>query len=111
MFKSKYVQWPWLVLLLLTPFVLWILPSDFFDGEGGVILCPSRLFFDFECWSCGMTRAIMHLHHFELSDAIYYNAGVVLAYPALIVVWFLWVKSAWGEIKKIKANESGQAAT
>ena len=100
MLKKKYIQWPWLIILLATPVVLWLLPSGFFDGEGGIIVCPSRLFFGVECWSCGMTRAVMHLHHAELSDAIYYNAGVVVVYPALVVIWFLWVKSAISEVRK-----------
>ena len=107
MFKNKYVQWPWLILLLATPIVLWLLPSDFFDGEG-VKLCMSQILFDAECWGCGMTRAVMHLHHFELADAMFYHVGVVVVYPLLIVVWFIWVKSAYHEIKKIKEKESSQ---
>ena len=87
--RNKYVQWVWLVALLLTPFVLWLLPADFFD-HGEVVMCPSRLFFSFECLGCGMTRAIMHLHHFELTDAIYYNQGSVLIYPFLVFLWLMW---------------------
>ena len=100
MFKYKNAQWPRFILLLIVPLVLWILPSDFFDGEGGIVVCPSRFFFDIECLGCGMTRAVMHLHHLELLDAVYYNAGVVLVYPVLVIIWFLWVKNAYKEIKK-----------
>ncbi len=111
MLKSKYVQWPWLILLLASPVILWILPSDFFDAEDGIKLCMSQILFDAECWGCGMTRAVMHLHHFELADAIYYNMGVVVVYPALIVVWFLWVKNARAEIYKDKPSEAEQPVT
>ncbi|MCF8245192.1 MAG: DUF2752 domain-containing protein [Saprospiraceae bacterium] len=83
----------WLALLLLEPIVLWLLPSDFFDNTG-IEICPSKLFFNFECLGCGMTRAVMHFHHFEFSDAIFFNYGVVAIYPALVVVWFIWVKKA-----------------
>ena len=108
MFKKKSIQWPWLILLLCTPFVLWLLPSDFFDGGGGVVLCPSRLLFGLECLGCGMTRAIQHMHHFELADAMYYHSAVVVAYPALALVWFVWVKNAIQEIKSINEGEETQ---
>jgi len=93
--KSTFIKRLWLLALLLTPVVLWILPADFFDNSK-VVLCPSRLFFDVECLGCGMTRAVMHIHHFEFSEAIYYNLGVVLIYPALVILWFiLSVAAAW----------------
>jgi hypothetical protein len=98
--KSKIIQRLWLFLLILTPIVLWLLPSDFFD-ESKVILCPSRLFFDIECWGCGMTRAIMHLHHIELDDALYFNKGSFIVYPALVLLWFVWTKQS---LKQIKAT-------
>lgn len=89
--KTKTLQKFWLFSLLIVPIVLWILPADLFD-ESKVILCPSRLFFDIECFGCGMTRAIMHLHHWQLDDAVYFNKGSVIVYPALVITWFKWVK-------------------
>ncbi len=94
----------WLVLLLLTPVVLWILPADFFDA-GGVILCPSRLFFHIECLGCGMTRAVMHLHHLEVEDALYYNYGVVAVFPALVVVWAIWVRNAYRRVSAARGGD------
>jgi hypothetical protein len=90
----KKLEWAWLVALLIFPIALWILPADFFDGEGGVVVCPSRLFFDFECYGCGMTRAITHLHHGQLEDAVYYNLLSPIVYIALVVMWFIWVRSS-----------------
>jgi hypothetical protein len=87
---KKNMEKIWMGLLLVTPFILWILPADFFDN-GKVILCPSRLFFDIECFGCGMTRAIMHLHHFDFESAIFYNSGSILIYPMLVIVWIIWV--------------------
>lgn len=92
--KYKLVNEIWLVALLVFPVVLWMLPADFFDHTG-IEICPSKLFFNIECFGCGMTRAVMHMHHFQLSDAMYFNFGVVVAYPALVVIWILWVRKAW----------------
>lgn len=103
---APVIQWTWLVLLLLTPLVLWILPADFFD-HGEVILCPSRAFFDFECLGCGMTRAVMHLHHWQIADAVYFNMGSLLVYPGLIITWGTWTFQAakqLGLIDRLQAS-------
>lgn len=80
----------WLMLLLLVPIILWILPANFFD-DSQVVLCPSRLLFNFECLGCGMTRAVMHLHHLDIENALFYNYGSLIIYPSLGVVWLIWV--------------------
>ena len=79
----------WLGALLLFPIVLWMLPAELFDA--GEVLCPTRRFFDVECFGCGSTRAIMHLHHFDLETALYHNSLSPLFYVALVVIWFTWV--------------------
>jgi hypothetical protein len=87
----------WLAALTLFPFVLWVLPAGFFDSTG-MELCPSRYFFDIECFGCGITRAVMHLHHLDWREAVYYNNLVVVVYPALVVTWFIWWRSAWKKV-------------
>lgn len=89
--------------LLLVPVVLWVLPGDFFD-ETGVEVCPSKLIFDIECLGCGMTRAVMHMHHLQFADAIYYNQGVVLVFPALVVIWCMWVYKSARRLGLVKAK-------
>ena len=101
LFFSKRGQQVWLVLLLLTPIVLWILPGDYFDGDG-LVLCPSRLFFNVECFGCGITRSVMHMHHFQFSDAVYYNILGLIVYPALILVWISWTYKASKRLNLIK---------
>ena len=52
-----------------------------------------------------MTRAIMHFHHFDFEEALYYNQFVPLAYLALIVIWFLWTRNAWRTVKARRAAD------
>ena len=75
----------WLSLLIALPVVLWLLPSDFFDN--GSSLCLSRSLFNKECIGCGITRAVMHLHHFEWREAMAFNKMSVIVYPLLVIIW------------------------
>lgn len=90
---KKKIDYIWVVLLLAVPIVLWILPADYFDN-GEIILCPSRFLFGIECFGCGMTRAIMHIHHFNFVEGFYFNYFSFLIYPLLIIVWFSWMLKA-----------------
>lgn len=96
------VQWGWLIALGIFPLVLWLMPSTTFD-ESEVIVCPSRLLFDAECPGCGMTRGVMHMHHFEWADALYFNLGSPVAYVALIGLWLYWVYAAMRRLALIPA--------
>lgn len=109
---KKKLDWIWLILLLIQPIVLWLMPGDFFDNTG-IEVCPSKILFDYECLGCGMTRAVMHMHHFQFADAIYYNIGVVAIYPALVVVWLIWVKAAAKKLglwKQAEGNSTSEVA-
>ncbi len=99
MLSKKTLEIGWLVLLLLTPLVLWLLPADFFDE--GPAICPSRVFFGIECLGCGMTRAVMHMHHLDFETAIYYNTGVLVIFPALVVLWGVWV---YRSVKRLRSG-------
>lgn len=99
---DKTINLAWAILLILAPLVLWMLPADFFDAESGLIVCPSRAWFNFECLGCGMTRAVMHMHHFDFDDASYYNIGSFVVYPALAILWTVWVIKAGRKVFKIK---------
>jgi hypothetical protein len=76
----------WIAALIAVPVVLWILPAGSFDHTG-VELCPSKFLFKVECFGCGMTRAVMHLHHFDWQEAVYYNYLVLVVYPILVFFW------------------------
>ncbi|MFK8057494.1 MAG: DUF2752 domain-containing protein [Saprospiraceae bacterium] len=84
----KWVQKAWLTALVAAPILLWILPADYFDE--GQSICPSVLLFDTECFGCGTTRAVQHLHHFEFGDAIYFHSLSPLIYAFLLYLWGSW---------------------
>lgn len=69
--------------VVLTPVILFFLPIDFFDS--GQSVCLSRVFFDMECYACGLTRAGMHLIHFDFVGAYDFNPLIYLAVPAIVI--------------------------
>lgn len=82
---------------VLAPFVLMLLPSDFFDI--GPSLCLSVLLFDASCYGCGITRAIQHLIHFDISTAYELNKLSFIVLPVLFYLWYGQVKILWKYLK------------
>jgi len=41
-----------------------------------------------------MTRAIMHIHHFEFTEGFYFNYLSFAVYPFLVYMWFQWTIAA-----------------
>ena len=77
-----------LVVIVATPLVLLLLPANFFDD--GKTICLSQLLLNTECPGCGLTRACMHLIHFELEEAYAYNMMSLVIFPMLAIVWVQW---------------------
>ncbi|MFM8492492.1 MAG: DUF2752 domain-containing protein [Bacteroidota bacterium] len=73
------------MVLVASPAFLFSLPVNFFDS--GQSVCLSVLIFDIECYGCGMTRALMHLIHFDFSTAWAYNKLSVVVLPGLLWLW------------------------
>ena len=94
-FKHKIFKITLIIVLLLGPLILFFLPSDYFDQ--GQSVCLSVVFFDLECYGCGMTRALMHLIHFEFFKAYEYNKLVILVFPLLFLWWIKIVLSLFGK--------------
>ena len=76
----------YLLILILIPITLLILPVDYFDT--GKSVCFSVVFFDNECYACGMTRAIQHLIHFDFSIGYEYNKLSIIVLPLLILSYY-----------------------
>ena len=88
--NKRTANWVIGIVLMIIPIFLWIVPAGQFD-DTGVIICPSRFIFDIECFGCGMTRAVLHMHHGDFEQAVYYNVFVLLIYPLLVGFWLYWM--------------------
>lgn len=84
------------------PVVLLLLPKDIFDE--GPPLCPSMLFLGEECPGCGMTRACMHLIHFDFAEAYFYNAASFLVFPVLAAIWAKLFWTDWQQLRQLRAG-------
>ncbi len=89
-FVRNYVSKTRIWATFLAPFLLWLLPSNFFDD--GESVCLSVQLAGVECYACGMTRAVMHLIHFEFSEAWGYNK---IAFVVIPIFFLVWVKSIY----------------
>ncbi len=80
-----------LLFRILIPIVLLILPGNYFDN--GRSICLSQLLFHLDCPACGLTRACMHLIHFQFEDAYAYNMFSFISFPVLAIIWtYLFIK-------------------
>jgi hypothetical protein len=71
--------------IVFTPFLLFIMPVDFFDS--GESVCLSKLLANIECYACGLTRGTMHFIHFDFSGAWEFNKLTFIVVPLLAVYW------------------------
>jgi hypothetical protein len=88
-------------IIVVVPIVLLILPANFFDN--GRSICLSQLLFNFECYGCGMSRACMHLIHFDFEEAYAYNMLSFIVFPLLAIVWVQWFFKEWKLYKRYRA--------
>ncbi|MFN9582595.1 MAG: DUF2752 domain-containing protein [Bacteroidota bacterium] len=77
--------------------ILLVLPADYFNT--GQSVCLSVVLFDTTCYGCGMTRAIMHIIHFDFATAWEFNPLAFLVFPLASYVLF---KKWWDSIRAFK---------
>jgi Protein of unknown function (DUF2752) len=70
---------------VLSPFILILLPSSFFDT--GQSICLSKLLANIECYACGLTKGVMHFIHFEFEKAWEFNKLTFIVVPMLFPLW------------------------
>ncbi|HIA37160.1 MAG TPA: DUF2752 domain-containing protein [Flavobacteriales bacterium] len=96
-YKDKVVQYCkilFFVFLLSIPISLIALPENFFDT--GKSICISVVLFDKECYGCGMTRAIMHIIHFDFQRALDFNRLGFVVFPLLVMLWLKLIFGTFG---------------
>jgi len=71
--------------VFLTPFVLFLLPADFFDH--GNTSCLSVRLAGIECYACGLTRGVMYFFHFEFAKSWAFNKLTFIVVPLLSLLW------------------------
>lgn len=57
--------------------------------------CPFLAFTGHFCPGCGGLRAVNNLTHGDVLAALSSNLYFVALFPAVIVVWALWMRSSW----------------
>ncbi|TGN30291.1 DUF2752 domain-containing protein [Empedobacter tilapiae] len=79
------------ILLLSGAFIYYFFfnnPSD----KGTVFLrCPSNFIFGINCPGCGSQRAIHHLLHFDILEALRFNALLTIMFPFIIYITLIWL--------------------
>ncbi len=87
-FKNKIIKLYRLALIgifILIPIMLILLPADFFDT--GQSISVFELLGVENYYSKGMTRAVMHLIHFDFNIAWNYNKIAFIVFPLLSLIY------------------------
>lgn len=82
---KKFIFYTRIWITIIAPFVLLLLPVDFFDR--GKSICLSQVLAGIECYACGMTRATMHFIHFDFQQAWQFNKLSFVVVPMLFPLW------------------------
>jgi hypothetical protein len=98
--RKKIMSFVYLGVLSLLFIVLIILPADFFDS--GQSICLSVVFFNKQCYGCGMTRAIQHLIHLDFKNAYHFNKLAFIVFPLLV---YLISNELYKMYKKTKTDD------
>ena len=78
------------------PITLLLLPKTYFDT--GQSICPSIILIGKECPGCGLTRACMHLIHFDFAEAFQFNMLSFIVFPILAFAWAKWFWEDWRKL-------------
>lgn len=102
--NNKYFIISRISLFASLPVVLLALPKDFFDT--GKSICLSRLLLDAECPGCGITRAMMHIIHFDFHSALLFNKLSFIVLPLLIYEYIKQIRRDIKSLRKYKKDNS-----
>jgi hypothetical protein len=81
----KVVFYTRIWITIIAPFVLILLPTDYFDK--GNSICLSKMLANMECYACGLTKATMHFIHLDFDKAWSFNKLSFIVVPLLFPLW------------------------
>ncbi len=87
--------------ILLIPVALYIVPLNWLYNQHSI--CLFKNIAGFDCYGCGMTRAILSAMHFHFVSAFHYNKLFVIILPFLLYIWTKTLIKYWP--KKNIVNE------
>ncbi len=82
------------ILIVLTPLLLYFIPIEWVNKQPSI--CLFKNIFGFDCYGCGITRAIICGVQLNFKSAIEYNQMILLVFPILS---YIWVKTAISLVK------------
>lgn len=85
------------IALAMFPLVLLLMPANIFDSGSDV--CLFTLLSGYHCPGCGMTRACMHIIHFDFATALNYNKMAFVVLPVLCGLLVVEFVKTWKKIK------------
>lgn len=85
-----------LAILILIPIAIYSIPIDSINT--GETICIHKNLFGFECWGCGITRAIISAVQLDFVAAWNFNPLFVIVLPIFIFVWLNLVIKNWKEL-------------
>ncbi len=59
------------------------------EGQADIIVCPSKLLYNFPCPGCGITRATLKFLHCDIISAFTMNPNVIFSILFIIIYPFL----------------------
>ena len=73
------------VVIVVMPILLYFIPIEWLNKQPTI--CLFKNIFGFDCYGCGITRAIISGIQLNLQDALEYNKMVVIVMPLLTYIW------------------------
>jgi hypothetical protein len=84
-----------LTVVLLIPVFLYSVPLEWLKNQHSICLFKNLI--GYECFGCGMSRAILSAIHFKFANAFHYNKLFVLVLPLLVHIWAKKLVNLWLE--------------